>query len=418
VNLLDLAWMGCTRRFIQGSSAHAPVGAAAVGAVVAAIGCPTSLAVAAELPQYAQDAHAGVASCSGTACHGAARPGKHAVTQSEYHVWRGEGGDVTHATAYDVLLNDLSKRIARNLGLKRPAHEEPLCLDCHADNVPAEKRGAKFQLEDGVGCEACHGGSERYLKPHDAGQLHAKNVALGMYPSDNPVARAELCLSCHFGNAQKFVDHRLMGAGHPRQSFELVLFTEIQPRHFEVDEDWVARGKAVNPSVLEWSLGQAVAVREILAAILDPKRSRHGIWPEFVLFDCHACHHEMSNQRWRPRPSTGLGPGLARLNDANFLMLRQALRVVDPDAAEAFRVDLRALHRATASSGRDQQTVARRMHERVNASLGKLLAWKVDRAADIIFEAVDNVGSPETFDPAFIVSRFKALQPLLVAPGS
>jgi hypothetical protein len=125
------------------------------------------------------------------------------------------------------------------------------------------------------------------------------------------------------------------------------------------------------------------------------------------------------------------------------------------------------LHRATAGSARDQQTVARRMHERVNASLGKLLAWKVDRAAlqavsknlveegvagefrdyagaeqavialqvlldaryddlgpsadraaDIIFEAVDNVGSPETFDPAFIVSRFKALQPLIGAPGS
>ena len=41
----------------------------------------------------------------------------------------------------------------------------------------------------------------------------------------------------------------------------------------------------------EWAIGQAVAVREIAGALTDPARMRTGVWPEFVLFDCHACHH-------------------------------------------------------------------------------------------------------------------------------
>ena len=49
--------------------------------------------------------------------------------------------------------------------------------------------------------------------------------------------RAGLCLSCHFGNQEKFVTHRMMGAGHPRMSFELDTFTQLQPAHFVVDED-------------------------------------------------------------------------------------------------------------------------------------------------------------------------------------
>ena len=130
-------------------------------------------ASASELPQYASDRHEGVATCAGPLCHGAARPGKHVVLQTEYYTWAEEGGDFRHSKAYDALLEPLSKRIARNLGLARPAHETKLCLDCHADNVPKKLRGAKFQIESGVGCEACHGGSERWLKPHDTGQPHA-----------------------------------------------------------------------------------------------------------------------------------------------------------------------------------------------------------------------------------------------------
>jgi hypothetical protein len=48
-----------------------------------------------------------------------------------------------------------------------------------------------------------------------------------------------------------------------------------------------------------------------------------------VLFDCHACHHPMSDRRWAPRVA-GLGPGSVRLNDSSMLMVRQIAHVVDP----------------------------------------------------------------------------------------
>jgi hypothetical protein len=40
-------------------------------------------------------------------------------------------------------------------------------------------------------------------------QTHADNLKAGLYPTEEPVARARLCLSCHFGNADRFVTHRL-----------------------------------------------------------------------------------------------------------------------------------------------------------------------------------------------------------------
>ena len=68
-----------------------------------------------------------------------------------------------------------------------------------------------------------------------------------MYPTDQPVARAQLCLSCHFGTEQnKFVTHRIMGAGHPRMSFELDTFTAIQPAHYIADKDYAERKGAPN----------------------------------------------------------------------------------------------------------------------------------------------------------------------------
>jgi hypothetical protein len=280
-----------------------------------------------------------------------------------------------------VLLEPLARRIAKALKLEKPAHEAPICLSCHTDDVPPNMRGAKFNLEDGVGCESCHGGSERWLADHDDGRSHRENLEDGLYPTDDPIARAELCLSCHFGTSDRFVDHRLLSAGHPRQSFELHLFTQILPPHFVVDDDYRKRGKHVPGALRTWAIGQAIAVREVLEALLDPRRSREGAWPEFVLFDCHACHHPMSEQQWRPRPSTGLPAGVARLQDSNFLMLGHALSVADPKAAGLLAGDLRDLHAAASLGVGNIQTVAGRALTRMPGVIGRLRAWNPDAAA-------------------------------------
>jgi hypothetical protein len=65
----------------------------------------------------------------------------------------------------------------------------------------------------------------------------------------------------------------------------------------------------------------------MMDVLTDPKRGRDGLFPELVLFDCHACHHPMSDRRWTPGRQPGAG--VVRLNDSNMLMVRQISRVVN-----------------------------------------------------------------------------------------
>lgn len=334
------------------------VSAITVATLVGSVGS----AVGESNPQISDDIHLGVASCAGSTCHGSVEPwAKSNVLQNEYITWQRKD---LHAKAYEALLNDRSKRIARNLGLES-AHTAQVCLDCHTDNVPEEKRGPTFQVSDGVGCEACHGGSVRWIGVHLAGQGHEANVANGMYPTVDPVQRARLCLSCHFGDEKKFVTHRIMGAGHPRMSFELNTFTALQPAHFKIDDDY-ARRKTIYNGVQVWAIGQAMAVGRIIDLMTDPKRSRDGIFPELVFFDCHACHHPMTNLRWQPRRGTGLQPGIVRLNDSNLVMLRVIAKHLDAELGEALFQQTLALHAASTEGPEAMAEAARALRQTVD----------------------------------------------------
>lgn len=309
------------------------------------------------VPHHGPGVHLGVASCASATCHGSATPLEGVVQQNEVTTWQQQD---KHTQAYNVLLNDTSKRIARNLGLK-DAHTAKVCLDCHADNPPQERRGPQFQITDGVGCEACHGGADRWITVHtinDNANSHRRNISAGLYPTADPKTRATLCLSCHLGDSTKFVTHRIMGAGHPRLSFELDTFTAIQPAHYLVDADYKER-KPVPEGTQVWAIGQAMALVQTLDGILDSKWGRNGLFPELVFFDCHACHKPMSANRWQERASLGLGPGVVRFNDANLIMLRVAAGVVSPPLAEKLRERGRALHKAS-QAGAQQWTAAAR----------------------------------------------------------
>jgi len=313
-------------------------------------------ATAQTLPSAGPDIHLGVTSCGGSTCHGATQPVRGSqVLQNEYLVWQRQD---KHAKAYAVLLEPRSQRIAKNLGLPE-AHTAKMCLDCHSDNVAAGLRGRQFQVSDGVGCEGCHGGGQRWLGPHVAGvSSTAELQKLGMFPTEDPVARAQLCLSCHLGDETKFVTHRLMGAGHPRLAFELDTFTEIQPAHYLVDDDYKKR-KVVASGVQTWAIGQAMAVSRTMAALADSNRRVAGMFPELTFYDCHACHHPMSNTRWQRRESTGLGPGVIRFNDSNILMLRLLARRIAPDDGAPLSGQLRALHAAMSEGKGDAGAIAR-----------------------------------------------------------
>ncbi len=317
-------------------------------------------ALAQTLPQYADDSHLGVTSCAGSTCHGATQPWVDTnVLQNEYRTWETQD---KHSDAYKVLLNDQSKRIAANLGLPN-AHEADLCLDCHADNVPAEKRGRVFQIADGVGCEGCHGGAARWLGPHLAPNIDRQVLRdAGLFPTEDPVQRAKLCLSCHFGIDKKFVTHRIMGAGHPRMSFELDTFTAIEPAHFVIDDDYRRRKQVAN-GIQTWAVGQALALDMRLDALLDPKTNRDGIFPELVMFDCQACHHPLTDMKWQARPSTGLGPGMVRFDDSNALMLIVMARYTDKALGDTLSAQLKALHTASTKSFQDFEAAAKALKD-------------------------------------------------------
>ncbi len=160
----------------------------------------------------------GVPSCANSGCHGSAEPlNASRVLQNEYYTWLSKD---RHAQAYNILFNDRSARVARNMRLKGKAYQETVCLDCHTTNVPARRVSGKVDVEDGVQCEACHGPASGWRAEHtQAGWTHEQSVARGMTDLRNLPTRASNCLSCHLGNDKKEIDHELIASGHPILAF-------------------------------------------------------------------------------------------------------------------------------------------------------------------------------------------------------
>ena len=410
-------------RFLLGIMAL--VGAAAALSATAQTPAPAPAKAGNALPYHSVDQTVGVVNCASSLCHGSVRPWKESnVLQTEYVTWSRVD---KHARAFLTLSNAQSKRIAKNLGIGDPTKEK-ICLDCHAHNVPAALRGERYRLEDGVSCEACHGPAGRWLKVHtEDAATHEKNVANGLYELADPAARARLCLSCHFGNADRFVTHRLMASGHPRMSFELDTFTAVGPAHFKADSDYEKR-KRVWDGVQVWAIGQAIVVSELMAVLADPKRSHDGLFPELVLFDCHACHHPMSDKRWTPRVP-GLGPGAVRINDSSMLMAKQIAKVVDPAFGARVAQTMNELQRAAAGRGGDAVALARtlmgEMDELVERLRKRTFAERDMRAvlAGLIDDGLNNqytdyAGAEQATMAISSVASFMHQRGALKSPGS
>ncbi len=98
-----------------------------------------------------------------------------------------------HAQAYQTLLTDESKEIAAEMGIKEAPEKADACLKCHVTGhgVKAELLGKKYTVEEGVGCESCHGPAEDWKKLHIKDVEAAMEVGM-MIPTDET-----MCKTCH-----------------------------------------------------------------------------------------------------------------------------------------------------------------------------------------------------------------------------
>lgn len=270
--------------------------------------------------EEAKRRHEGVATCASSLCHGSSQPLKtyESALQNEYTTWSQFD---PHSNAYKVLLNKQSQEIAGRMGIG-PAHEAPACLACHSDAVPAAQRGVKFQLDDGVGCESCHGSSEKWLATHyQVPKIpRGENLARGLVALENPDTLAGTCLECHVGDKDRYANHRMMAAGHPRIVFELDTYLELW-RTSGGREHY--RKSAQTAHVALWAKGLIESSRRQLDLIDRHGAGRLGPIPDFGIYACHSCHRDLRLSAFGGSNSSLGGPGDLRWQDAHLLVLQQ-----------------------------------------------------------------------------------------------
>jgi len=151
-----------------------------------------------------------------------------------------------------------------------------------------------------------------------------------MIATESADVRAEVCLSCHLGTKDKFATHIIMGAGHPRLTFELDLFSANQPAHYTVDADYVERKGSI-PSFNLWLTGQFESAEQYLEVGIQRLHDGVGMFPDFAFFDCQSCHHSLKDARWSKRRTDGVQPGSLRLHIPNLVVLDAVARGLGAD---------------------------------------------------------------------------------------
>ena len=365
--------------------------------------------------------YTGVASCAGSTCHGRAEGNGEVVRQDEIAGWQEPSSPSgAHSRALAVLESVRGRQIAATLGMGNPSGE-PACLGCHATFAPVAERGPRFQLSDGVGCESCHGPAGGWIATHyTTVGTHPANLAAGLFPLEDPQARANVCLDCHYGsaNGNQFVTHRMMAAGHPRISFELDLFSALQQHHDE-DADYAQRKGRTN-SVQLWAVGQAEAVRRSTDLFARPGFASEGIFPEFTFYDCHSCHRAISDgpQRrltFETNPARAIPFGQPPFNDENMIMLSAVARVLAPGQAQAFDEASRAFHRAMGVGRAEAAGAAMRLRGAAGALSDALARGGGGDAFAVIAAIADRTTSPRFTDYAGSVQAVMAVDTLLNA---
>ena len=122
-------------------------------------------------------------------CHNSARKGQ------QFTKW----SQSPHSNAFATLLTPRAKEVAAAKGISDPQKADE-CLRCHVTGhgAPASSLIDKYRIEDGVGCESCHGPGGDYWRMNVM-KDRARSTAAGLV-----LPTEKVCTGCHNADSPTF----------------------------------------------------------------------------------------------------------------------------------------------------------------------------------------------------------------------
>jgi hypothetical protein len=120
-----------------------------------------------------------------------------------------------HSQAYTTLASEEAKKIAEARGIGNP-QESPECLKCHVTGYGLDESmyDKKYSMEDGVGCESCHGPGKDYKNIKIMKDLEQAKANGLIIPTE------EVCRKCHNEESPTYkpfnYEERYKEIAHPR----------------------------------------------------------------------------------------------------------------------------------------------------------------------------------------------------------
>ena len=265
------------------------------------------------------------------------------VKLSELHTWYEKD---KHAQAFKVLSNPVGQQIGKALGIDNQADRR--CLSCHAISHGGGAFAAQ-ELRLGVTCEACHGAASRWFMAHMDPPWRNRSAGekeqLGMIDMRNLLRRNRQCLSCHVGNwgDEKIVTHEMYAAGHPPlPGVEVETFVSEMPKHWQALND---KSDSIKKLMRFDPLERRRTKSVVLSAVLVLRESMQllgaraaatteGKWPDFALYDCAGCHHNLRPSSWRQQRGYQEVAGRPQVPDWPRALVKLALNHTSNDAIE------------------------------------------------------------------------------------
>lgn len=310
---------------------------------------------------FAQDTGApaglvfGTTTCS--SCHGKADE-----RSRQFIVWSQHDA---HSRAYATLTTARAARMAEALKIEN-ATTSARCTICHApvQTVAPALLAPNANVTEGVACASCHGTTGDWLRSHTRPDFtHADRIAAGMRELRDPYHRANACVACH-----QNTEPELVATGrHPALLFELDGQTHSEPPHW--------REAAGHDGAQTWFVGQAVALRELSAALHDNRSDAARETPRWqaLLWLVQRTGLASDSPQLASLPLTAQSSTLAAAAELSDQVAQRAAKTWAPMSAKTLLTKLAATH-AEFSAVDVPQAVQAARAERLVLALDRLLA--------------------------------------------